>query len=253
MIRGTRSGGGCVPPRNPQVLDHSLVAHVTTSVSTLTRIVELATQDREPGAQPRLRRPDPDAERVGGLRDREADRVVQGENGSLVDGEALECRLEDGPRLRFGAEVGPRVRDADLIAENQRRARPAATAPQPVPRPIDADPSEPCVEGAGVSQLRELLPRGDERLLRDVAGIGRPDDGGGEPIRLGGVLLNEHLERLPIAGLGTDDQVQGCSLHWADTHRTPVAVKVFGRSSGCPSLDSAPHDTIYRMTVVPLG
>ena len=109
----------------------------------------------------------------------------------------------------------------------------------PVPRPIDADPAQPGAEGTGVPQLRELLPRRDEGLLRDVGCIGRSDDRRGQAKRLARMLLDKHLERLPIAGLGTADQLQCCSLHWADTHRTPVSAKVFGRWTVAPPIDSA--------------
>ena len=81
----------------------------------------------------------------------------------------------------------------------------AASASRSVghPRSVDRDPLEPRVEAIGLAQVPDLPPRGDERLLRGVAGIGLvAQDGEGQSVHGIGPGAHDLLERVEVAVAG---------------------------------------------------
>jgi hypothetical protein len=158
----------------------------------------------------RLHGPSRDPEDLGQLGDRAAFEVMQHEERPLLDGEPPHRQVKQG-RIALALVWDGGVRHPPDPAG--RDLADAASTSRSVghPRRVDRDPLEPRVEAIRLAQVPDLPPRGDERLLRGVAGIGLvAQDGEGQSVHGIGPGAHDLLERVEVAVAGpVDDRPVG--------------------------------------------
>jgi hypothetical protein len=193
-----------------------------------TRGAERGAKRLEGTTQPRLRRAERDAERVGERRQGHPDVVVEDQDGTMIRAEGSE-----------GAFELVAVRDlADLVDHEDRHHRwqfDLDRSPSPssdgVETGIDGQPVKPGVEPIGFAQAREVAPGSDVRVLDRVASQ-LP------------VAEDEASDRLQTRDRALDEQREGVMVASAcPLDETPLI-------HGCPSLSPVRCTEHYGVHVV---
>jgi hypothetical protein len=152
--------------------------------------------------QPRLDRPDRDSKPIGDLGEAQLVAMVEQQDRTLVDGQALEGAIE---RIRVGrrvAELGVTLGHWPIggLHAFSRDFANAAPPSQALPAGVDRDPAEPGVEAIGIAQTRKLPPGEEERLLGRVLCIGLvAEDGEGRSKHDIDLSANEGIESRSVA------------------------------------------------------
>ena len=151
-------------------------------------------------------RPGRDAEDLGDPVERQVEVVVQHHHRAMVDRQAAEAALE---LVAIDDRAQVVVRDGLVHRQQPEVRRPAALFPALGVAGAHEEPVRPGLEAGRVAELREVLPDGEQRLLRRVLGeievAQDPARHGKEPI---GDLGGDEGVRLlvTVAGPGSRDR-----------------------------------------------
>ena len=172
--------------------------------------------------QPGLRRPERDPERLGRLRQRQAQEVVEDDDRALVGLEAPERPLD----LVAIDDEGIGVADGNVGHGSQLDLdHPAAAPPQDAEAGTNGDAVDPGVERVRVAQPGQVPPGPDERLLDRVARELRVvEDQPGRCVQAREPLADELAEGVMIASSGPLDELS--LVH----RRPPVTARPLGRA-----------------------
>jgi hypothetical protein len=173
--------------------------------------------------QPRGDGPGWDTEGPPDLFDRETDEMAQDDDRPVLGAQPLERSIEGISICERLARVRARgVRVTDVEWHQGHGRLPATVASSDARRGIDHESIGPRLESVKVTQLREVLPHGDERLLHRILGLIRiAKDSVGDPVEASSDRSRERLERWLIAGPGQLDELQ--LRHRAETDLRAVA------------------------------
>ena len=135
-----------------------------------------------------------------------------------------------GVTIRCGCGVGQR----DDLRRRDLADPPPAAGPERHPRGVDGDPLQPRLEPLGLAEARQLAPRGNERLLGGVAGVGLvAENRAGQSVHGIHPGADDRLERVEVTVPGPVDQrpVDRGSDRRVPPGRSPIRCRSRGRGS----------------------